>query len=1022
MSSAQLNENENNVNQDHLIVPIGFEKNKKRSPKQLEEIWQNMRDIPNNTKCLYILLIISALGSLALIIMGSVLHAKSSSYLSKLLISFGSVALFTFLYGIFAVYKYNQKAEEFLQNSENVNPEDIDQSLERNLLNIFMFLIMLLFIIFAIVALGSITGQQRILFEIKAISVKENTWKTYFGNATVSVIIGRFETICMTTAALSFMYLFLIGVIIFMVFDMLGFYRAVQTCVQFISLLFFTLGFILLYFTIYAIRYSEITASERAFPTWLPVILLICSIICLFIAIVGFIGAYLEKKDMLWIFFWSNIGFKILLIVLCILFFVFADKFKDIFQNNCYSLMDLVEEDYLKEHIGCARKYEFTNTHLQDLICPKPRIALHWEIQTEKREYGCLEKACCYNFYSYLQSNLDLVAVTALILFVSSCLLSVGSYIMYDRLESGDEIGSSTKDTVRGVGIFAIIVIILFIILICFIPSAPKQNPSKSIVIEETPRNNTVISKNEISDNQLSNETKKEEIKEKEQSKKQEEIQKDMTIIEDKQACTGECLALKYIYLVISKDGDISPNEKFNKTNVTLVSTNKDLNAYNDASYVKFTSFHAIENFLSLLDFNAPCELDDSKITIHVTATPFVVSKIQTNSNSTSFIKKKKSNLFIKSKGFLKQSENDTNQEEFIAANQTDENSNNRTGKTNESLDQTPTATEQVVHQHEYNETIEYKIIDFSKLKEGETITIVNNRIIDYSLIEKETVFIHGRVIDENNNIIPNAKITYDPVDFKSCSKISLFSDKNDGEFETNPINLFENNYKLKYSINITKEGYIPFTSYVYIGGYAYSNINLGDITLFKTKKNEQTEKESTTNNTVSNETQTDDIDHTTNDTSKDESNTQKPIEIDILTRILNAQDNTPLPNTLVKVYFGYKEVPQEVITLEAKEEYQEQTKKEQGTSSSSTSSDSFDFIKLNSKVKKNLATSLLSLRTKDFTVDDTEESKKENESQLVAEVKTNENGVYHVILTKQGLYTFIYTKDNFHRGIVSKF
>jgi hypothetical protein len=378
------NDENNNGVEDHKEIPLGFEK--KRTPDQLEDIWKNMREVPNSVKCIYCLLGIASIGSLFMLIVGIILQVSVASTLSKLLIGFGVVALFVFLFGCFACYKYNARVEVFLMNEKTVNVESIDQSLERNLLNAFMFLIMFLFIIFAIIAIGSFASQKKIQFEVKALSVNEETWKKHFGDLTVDFVLNKLTTIVMTTAVLAFIYCFLVGIVIWYILNMLGFYRAIQTIIQFICLLFFTVGWILLYFSIYGMRYKDITGSGEGVPIGLPIALFSMSIICLFLSIIGFSGAYLEKLEVLNVFFWTNIAFKIVIIILTIVFFVFADKFSELFEDNCSSLLNLVNEKYLIENIGCERKYVFSSTNLSDMICPKDRIV--WK---KERKEICLD-------------------------------------------------------------------------------------------------------------------------------------------------------------------------------------------------------------------------------------------------------------------------------------------------------------------------------------------------------------------------------------------------------------------------------------------------------------------------------------------------------------------------------------------------------------------------------------------------------------------------------------------------------
>lgn len=1160
-SNALFNENLND-REKYDSIPRGFEGKKHRTPKQIEEIWINMRNIPENSKCVYTLLVIAAISAIALCVMGVALHLKNDCTISRLVIGFSCLALATFFWGLYAVYSYNKKAEDFLQNQGTVNPEDIDQSLERNFLNIFMFLIMLLFIIFGLIAVGSFTNREEILFEIKALAVNEDTWKKAFGDLTYGYVNSKFDSIMIAVGVVSLIYTLFLGVIIYYIFDMLGFYRAVQTVVQFITLLYFTLALILLYFSIYTVRYSEITNVEQAVPMWLPAFLLALSVFAMIVSISGFIGAYLEKKDILNIFMWITIVFSVIIVVCTVLFFVFSDNFESLFQNNCYSLMDLVQESHLKDSIGCSRKYMFNSNTLDNLICPKERVASNWEVnlgvpqEEQKTIYGCLDKACCYTFYSYLKNNIDYLAVTALILFISSIFMTIGAYIMIGRLESGDEIGSSSKDTLIGIISFTLIVIICFIVLICNVPSAPEPNPATAIMIDETPINNTVIPKDQINnDNGFNNSTEKDQVLEDNEEENKKKIGKDTVIVENKAGCTANspCFNLRYTYNITSYDGKVKANDKLTKNdNITIVKEQNDYdNSEDKLSYLIFSSEYAIPHFIDLIDFDIPCELNPSKLTIKVTGLPYNNTSTETDTKASSFIKSKLNNKNHNSKSKLKLrnkvNEATTNSSDSVEINNANDDSST-SSDSGSSSNETQTATSSNTQDYNTNDEDDEDIasviqVNFRNLEEGKEITIIDDLIVDFSYVQNKTININGKVVDEDGNFISNANVTFTPSDFSKCGSYDVVSSTVDGTFGLNNIYLFKNDLSVKYDIKISKEGYYNFESKTYTGGYAAGDINLSDSILFlkntKTEENNDnanteennnststnntdttndstatnetntntTTNENTTDNTTTNDTTTDNTatnntttdntstnetsnstdntatnetstnttatnetttdntatnetntttsnetstDNTTNNTtdnagtnntttdntSTNETSTNntdttnnnagntnstdntKPIEenknIKVFAKVVDAQNNSKLSNVNIKVYKGYKELSQKIITEEAQEQYNNQN-----SNGSGSSSGSLDFLKLKSKTKSEISKSILSLLKDSYSTKDTSSTTSDND--YILETSTNENGEFNFELYTPGEYTIVYSKDKYHRGILSK-
>ena len=165
-----------NASKNFKLPPIGIGKNFKkiRNANQIDEIWKSIKNVPNNAKWVYSLLLIGAFTALALFIIGIVLNSKVSCSMSKIILAISSISLVTFLWGLYSTWKYNILAVEYLENESSVNPEDIDQAPERVYLNVLLFLTMFLFICFALFSFTSVANKERIMLYIKAKSINED--------------------------------------------------------------------------------------------------------------------------------------------------------------------------------------------------------------------------------------------------------------------------------------------------------------------------------------------------------------------------------------------------------------------------------------------------------------------------------------------------------------------------------------------------------------------------------------------------------------------------------------------------------------------------------------------------------------------------------------------------------------------------------------------------------------------------------------------------------------------------------
>lgn len=853
-----------------------------KTKAQIEEIKESLIKVPDERNCIFICLSVGIVLSVVLIILGVILNLKTTTLLGYGLIIFGGISLATFTYGYFANYYYLNLVREELKK-DNFDPEVLDQSIARNMFNLFLFLTMFLFIMFILSAFISFACQDKIKFYIKAISTDKEKWIEIFGNLSYNTVMNKFEGVAIAGGILSLIFSCFLGIFLYYLFSILGVYRAWQTVIQFFCLIFFIIGCLLLYFSVYLFKYREVSQIEKAVPIWLPPVLITLAVISIILSILGFIGGNLEKKELLNPFMWSCIAFSALIVICAISFFTFSGKFQELFENKCYALMDIINQDYLIKYIECENKYVFTTDKFEDIACPKNRIANFWEINLNKNiedhkdSYGCLNKSCCYTFYNFIKEHIDYVGISALLLMIVTVFQIIGSYYMTKQLEEGHEIESNNKKTIYGSIIIAIIILIVLTILLANVPSSPNTSPTSNIKIEKEPLKNTVLPEqsilivspdidSEIKNNEdIDEESKKEKeeamIKIENERKLQEniiknEVKSETVIEENKKECKDNCLKVKYTYKLSSNDGSFKLSPKFEELNLKL-NEGSEVDNHGRLKSLSFNTDINIESFTDVLEYEPYCRLKKNYIDLRVDAEAYNPNSKErtTNSNNNnnetgSLIQlSSKKSKFKKFKTFNILNNIETKQEEdnnkavktVVATETTIYNNNlndNNSINTDNSKDFEMNKNEKLS-----SEEVEIKVLDLSKLKEGEKINIYNNKKLQFSYISNNNITVNGLIKNEKGDNIEDVMIKISCVDYDSCfNKHITLTDKKYFSLDKFPV--LKNNGYIIYNIEVSHKDYNTYYSRFITGGFAPSNIELGSIVLISEKIQRQMREE----------------------------------------------------------------------------------------------------------------------------------------------------------------------------------
>jgi len=780
-----------------------------RNAKTESEVLFQLKEIPIYAKYLrfynfFALILIIILG-----IFGGILLSKSLGLIGICLIVISIILLVSFLFGNFAVNSYEKAADN------ETTLENIDQSFERTLVNFYIYLLLIFFFIFLIIAIVCLCYRTDITSYIDQLAYNKQNWQKVFGNYSYKIIMDGTKFSINFTGYLCIFFTLYIVAGLYFVFNMLDVYRSFQAIVQFLCIVFFAIGMCLLYVAQYAYRFIEIIDTEQDVADWIPNALFIVSIITILVSIIGFIAHYSENKDYLTIFGAVSVCFTIAILVFSVVAFKYSGNIQSLFMQRCNYLIDLVEENFLIESLGCPNKYSQKNLVMEELNCSKNRILYIWEnninkeVKDQKDEWGCINEECCSITYSAITKSSNILCVIALVLFLSGVIMSFGTIYVYSKLASGIERPPSNNSKSEKITLIGFVVIIATLVTIMSenLPKKPKIDDSRFDPIIISNNSIYIIDANSVGKINITDET---------QSEKKNitnDIKQESTI-QEKNNCTTGCPVIKYFYELSSKEGKFYRNNTidYSKKNITITEENNTTVPY----FVKFNgNVGDLNGYTEYFIYEHDCPLFPANINVKIYAKAF--SPQPKNLRSLTFLEN------------------------------TDEDFENY-GNFKNILNLKISKSIGYRNLQNSNQSIEIKpiVVDVSNMTINETRTILN-KDFDFSFVSNDTQIVVGTVkqVLSLNQSIPenNTKITLQNLDFAQC-KSQVFKTNEKGDFLSNPLYVFNDGMKTEYLIKIdppVEKNLTKVQSKFIVGGFGFSQkIDFGEILLWSDKMTEQ--------------------------------------------------------------------------------------------------------------------------------------------------------------------------------------
>jgi hypothetical protein len=736
------------------------------------------KTIPTNVKWSLILLIIGSIISTFLFALSLYAVIKSSSATSKALVTLSFSSIIIFAFGFFSIIRFKRKVEYILENIENNDLETIDQSKERTFLNIFIYLLMIDFIVFLILGVGSITCRDQVESEIRAIARDSSVWVSVFGSLPFSTVINNYRAVLYTFGGISFLLCVLLTLLFFNIFRGLGAYRTWQTIIEFITVIFFLLGFAFLYLATYVFAYREVSNVDGAVPNWLPIAFLIIAIFAILLSIVGYISSFMENLRMLKVFLTLAVVYtKLILLFSCISASNMGSIDSIIGQKNCLKLLDRINQNHLVQYVGCKQKYLFLQKDVANIKCPKDRILTAWEVNLGKPEeqqtniFGCVDMSCCNQTFSYIKSKITWLILIAFVLVCAGICLMIGTFFMIKELNLGIEKGTTSKKVRWVLLIFVIITVSLFIIFLAMSPEVPAPDPVLVTNVNSASRSNTMVDNNMIpnSSNKLAYS-----VDEPNSENTANEGMLKLDIYEDTSKCSnGNCpYSILYTYNITSDYGFFTSVDKVSDNNVIITKNNtNEITFQCDINAIK-------SNKLITFSYTPSCPIYPAWVNLVITANAV-----------------EKSRMLIQKKNTFRYLQNE----------------------------QTNTDKPSIT-------------IDVTAVPRSASLTYYNEDK-DYSFTTSDLQFITGRVLFVSNSLerTPcfDCDVVIKSVDYPNCPSKS-FKTNTQGYWVSDTFKAPVNNAAVSYTVTVQNTNYITYSRFVILGGIGWiQNVDIGNMELY---------------------------------------------------------------------------------------------------------------------------------------------------------------------------------------------
>ncbi len=618
MSLDQFNISEGNLH--------GFDQQRSDNRNKAEVMLQ-IQEIPTYAKYLRYYNFLAIILSILIGVFGVLLKVKSLNLIGISLIVLGIVLVGAFLFGNYSVNSYEAVAKD------EAHLENIDQSWERTVVNFFIYILLLFFFVFLAFTIVCIFYKQDIASFVDQLSYNQKQWTDVFGNVSYSEVSSKAKFVIQFTGYLCGFFTAYLAFGMFLVFNLLDVYRSFQAIVQFICIIFFAIGMCLLYVAQYAYRFIDIIDSEKNMGDWVPNALFLVSIITILVSVIGFIAHYAENKSYLQIFGGISVIFTLAILVFSICAFYYSGNVKNAFMSKCNNLIDLVEEKFLVDNMGCTNKYSQKKFNIDELTCAKNEILFVWETNYNKEvdkqsadQWGCINKECCAITYNTIVKSTNILCVIALVLFISGLTMSVGTIYVYTQLASGIERPPGVKSSTEKISI-AIFILLIIVIVLAMSSMLPKQPTTDNSRYEDViPSNNSdsKVKPHSIDKVNITDEARAEKKNITNDINKNSKIQ-------EKNDCKSNgtaCPIIRYFYELTSKEGRFLRNETFNYAAKNITITEENLTNNTIPYFVKFNGNVAnLNGYTEYFIYEHDCPLLPAKINVKIYAKAFVAEQ-----------------------------------------------------------------------------------------------------------------------------------------------------------------------------------------------------------------------------------------------------------------------------------------------------------------------------------------------------------------------------------------------------------
>lgn len=495
----------------------------------LEEIYKQYSSLYDYQRGILIGLIIGLM--LSVVILGITIGLY---FLATKVICIAIIALSILAIGVFILSIVILKANATL--IKNVikmkdDPERITQSRERIYLYICIYLFTLIGLFFIIVGVCMIAFQTNIKMDVRAEGYDKYKWEDIYNDRsyddvmnTVTIFLNALSAFCIIFS----LYIFILcGVITYMVRS----FRTRKVFIQFSCILFFQICIVFLYFALNCVKFNKVTLIERGMIHWFSGGIFGLGIIGLVSGLFGFFITLMERKKLLMIFCFLNVGMCLIFLVMNVGGASLISKFSGYSNADCLNLYKYIDEWYLIDKMDCDSKYLFVNDNIENMQCPKHRITFAWEANEQNqisqnntsdkeennsnsesstnsnntsdnttaiaptRKYGCINQKCCLNAYSYIKTQFDYGLVLSFVLMFSCVFLVINMAYLINNVEKTYDEG--IKDKVIYLLLFVIwfAVFVLMVTIMSLIPNSPKHSRIAEFEIKES---KTSISSEEV--------------------------------------------------------------------------------------------------------------------------------------------------------------------------------------------------------------------------------------------------------------------------------------------------------------------------------------------------------------------------------------------------------------------------------------------------------------------------------------------------------------------------------------------